>query len=96
MPIAGINAEDLEVRLKTSTDGTGSGEKCSILSTSSDNADPNASYPDAGTVSADILLERGGPQLPEGECIVTVLANGMDGIDNDCDSVIDAADPNCQ
>ena len=55
---------------------------------------PNGSYPDAGTVSADILLERGGPQLPEGECIVTVLANGTDGIDND--SSIDAVDPNCQ
>ncbi len=79
-PIAGITAEDLEVGLKGTTESTGSGEKCSILSVTSDAADPNGRYPSAGVVSADILLERGGPHIPEGDCIVTVQAAGTDGV----------------
>jgi cysteine-rich repeat protein len=79
-PVPGITAEDLDVSVKTTTDGLGPGEKCSILSTSSDTPDVNGDYPDAGTVNAEILLERGGPQFPTGGCVVTVQAAGSDGV----------------
>jgi cysteine-rich repeat protein len=62
------------------TEATGNGVKCSILSTTGDNADTLGIFPGAGTVSAEILVERGGPQLPEGDCIVTLQARGTDGI----------------
>jgi cysteine-rich repeat protein len=78
--IAGINAEDLTVSVQMSTEATGNGEKCSILSVSSDSPDVTGAYPDAGSVNAEILLERGGPQIPDGECIVTVQATGTDGV----------------
>jgi cysteine-rich repeat protein len=82
VPIPGIDAEDVQIGLKGSTEATGSGEKCSIdpNSISIDNPDPNGAYPSLGTVSADFLLERGGSKIPEGECIVTLQANGTDGV----------------
>jgi cysteine-rich repeat protein len=78
--IPGIDPDDLIVSVKATTEATGNGEKCTILTTSSDNPDPSGNYPDAGDVSAEILLERGGPQLPEGFCTVTVQAAGTDGV----------------
>lgn len=78
--VAGIAPEDLVVSVRSSTEATGNGEKCSIITTSSDNPDTNGDYPDAGDVSAEILLERGGPQLPDGVCIVTLQAAGTDGV----------------
>jgi hypothetical protein len=79
-PIAGIDAQDLVVSVGSETESTGSGEKCSILGTISDNADALGAYPDAGQVSADMLLERGGPQIPDGNCVVTVRARATDGV----------------
>lgn len=79
-PIAGIASTDLTVRVDTETEATGNGEKCSISATSSDNPDGLGAYPDAGSVDATMLLERGGPNIPEGSCIVTVSATGTDGV----------------
>lgn len=79
-PIAGIDPDDIEVKVKNMTEATGNGVKCSILSTTSDNADVGGMFPGAGTVSAEIFVERGGPQLPEGDCIVTLEARGTDGV----------------
>jgi cysteine-rich repeat protein len=79
-PIAGIAADDLEITVKPATEATGNGEKCSILSVGSDNPDIGGSYPDAGDVNAEILIERGGPQIPDGDCIVTLEASGTDGV----------------
>jgi len=79
-PIAGIATEDLDVSVDLDTEATGNGEKCSILTTSSDSPDVTGNYPDAGSVDADMLLERGGPQLPDGDCIVTIRATGSDGV----------------
>ena len=79
-PIPGINADDLTVSVKTATEATGNGEKCTILSTTSDSPDGTGAYPDFGDVSAQILLERGGPSLPDGSCIITVRADGTDGV----------------
>ena len=78
-PIAGIALEDLTVAVKSSTEATGNGEKCSIVTSSSDNADALGAYPSIGAVSAEILLERGGGNIPDGDCIVTLTATGSDG-----------------
>jgi cysteine-rich repeat protein len=78
--IPGIDPDDLEVSVRLATEATGNGEQCSILTTTSDQPDAGGTYPDLGDVSAEILLERGGPMLPDGECIVTVQAIGSDGV----------------
>jgi cysteine-rich repeat protein len=79
-PIAGISEQDLTISVKEATDATGQGTKCSITATTSDNADALGDYPDAGSVDADYLVERGGPNLPEGTCVTTVVAAGTDGV----------------
>jgi cysteine-rich repeat protein len=79
VPIAGIAPEDLTVSVGTATEATGNGEKCTILSVGSDMPDVTGLYPSAGAVTAQILLERGGNQNPQGECLVTVHAAGWDG-----------------
>ena len=79
-PIAGINPEDVAVSVKTDTEATGNGEQCEITATTGDNADVTGAYPDAGTVTATITISRGGPQVPDGNCIVTVQASGTDGV----------------
>lgn len=78
-PIPGITASDLQISVRPATEATGNGEKCSIQATTTDTATAGGAYPDAGTVSATILLERGGPHVPDGTCIVTVEARGTDG-----------------
>jgi cysteine-rich repeat protein len=79
-PIAGITEQDLVVEVKTVTEATGNGVKCSILNVTSDSPDVAGAYPDAGSVSAEILMERGGPNPPTGDCIVTLIATGTDGV----------------
>ena len=79
-PIAGISEQDLDVAVKGTTEATGNGVKCSILTSTSDNPDVAGVYPDAGVVSAEILMERGGPALPTGHCIITLTATGTDGV----------------
>jgi cysteine-rich repeat protein len=78
-PVPGIIETDLEVSVKESTETTGNGEQCEILATTSDNPDGAGIYPDAGTVSVQITIGRGGMMMPEGECIITVRARGTDG-----------------
>jgi cysteine-rich repeat protein len=80
-PIAGIAVQDLEVTPDTATEATGSGVKCTVLATTGGSVDALGSYPDGGSVSAEILMERGGPQLPEGGCLLTLQARGWDGAD---------------
>jgi len=79
-PIPGITFGDLEVRVRDTTESTGAGVKCSILNVTTDNPDGGGTYPDTGTVTAEILMERGGPQLPTGDCIVVIEATGTDGV----------------
>jgi cysteine-rich repeat protein len=79
-PIPGIALEDLVVSVDSETEATGNGEQCSILASSSDNADLAGNYPSVGQVDADMLLHRGGPMIPDGACIVTVRATGTDGV----------------
>jgi len=79
-PVPGVDLDDVRVRVDLATEATGPGVRCSILSESSDDADAGGLYPDAGAVSAEILMERGGPQQPEGACLVTLRASGWDGV----------------
>lgn len=79
-PAPGIDLDDVRVRVEPTTEATGPGVKCSILSETSDEAGADGLYPDAGVVSAEILMERGGPHQPEGACLVTLRASGWDGI----------------
>lgn len=78
-PIAGIPPDQIELAVGTTTDATGNGERCSILSVTGGLADVTGVYPSTGAVTAEILLERGGNQLPDGECLVTIRAWGFDG-----------------
>jgi cysteine-rich repeat protein len=80
-PIPGIAVTDLEVSVKEATEATGNGETCEISATTSDGPDGGGNYPSGGTVSLTITISRGGgPQIPDGECIVTVVASGNDGV----------------
>jgi len=79
-PIAGITATGLTVRPATDTEATGNGEHCTINSTTGDNPDGLGAYPDAGQVSADMSVDRGGPNIPDGQCLVTIRATGTDGV----------------
>jgi cysteine-rich repeat protein len=79
-PIPGIDATDLTVAPKATSEATGNGETCTVLNVTSDSPDGTGAYPDAGTVSVEILLHRGGPQVPDGECIVALQATGTDGV----------------
>jgi cysteine-rich repeat protein len=79
-PIAGLDPTDLRVRVDPATDATGPGVKCSLLSSTGDVPDAFGAYPDAGAVTAELLMERGGPQLPDGACLVTLRVSGGDGL----------------
>lgn len=79
-PIAGITATDLTVRVNDETEATGNGEQCEITATTSDNPDALGTYPDAGSVNADMTISRGGPNIPDGTCIVKLTATGTDGV----------------
>lgn len=79
-PIPGIVETDLEVGVTEALQATGNGEQCEILATSNDNPDGTGAYPDLGTVSVQITISRGGPNIPEGACVVVVQARGTDGV----------------
>ena len=78
-PIAGIAPEDVMLTPAVATEATGSGVKCSILAVTSDSANVGSSYPDAGAVTAEVLMEKGGPQQPDGGCFLTLRAAAWDG-----------------
>ncbi len=78
--IPGIASEDVIVSVSPETESTGSGEKCSVTATSSDGAGALGAWPSSGEVSAGMLLERGGPQAPEGSCVLTLRAEANDGV----------------
>jgi cysteine-rich repeat protein len=80
-PIAGIAADDLVLGPSLLTEATDPGENCSVLSVGADNPDPDGTYPGgAGAVTAQIQIGRGGPQVPDGQCLVTLTAGATDGV----------------
>ena len=79
-PIPGIAFTDLTVEPSATSEATGNGETCTVNTVTSDSPDGTGAYPDAGTVSANVTLHRGGPMVPDGECILTVHATGTDGV----------------
>ncbi|HYC55053.1 MAG TPA: myxococcus cysteine-rich repeat containing protein [Candidatus Binatia bacterium] len=78
-PIPGITLDEIEVTPGTAAEPTGNGEQCEVLAVTSDYADISGVYPEAGTVSAQINLSRGGPTAPDGNCILTLNGQGNDG-----------------
>ncbi len=79
-PIPGITETDLVVSPRTTSEATDPGESCTVNFITSDSPDVTGAYPDAGTVTANITLHRGGPMAPDGECILTLVATGTDGV----------------
>ena len=80
-PIPGITFTDLTVAPGTTAEPTGNGEQCDVNSITSDSPDGLGAYGAGGTVSVNITISRGGPMVPDGECILTLRATGTDGVD---------------
>jgi cysteine-rich repeat protein len=78
--VPGVDLDDVRVSVDPVTEATGPGVRCSVLASTADDADAAGAYPDAGAVTAELLMERGGPQQPEGACLVTLRAAGWDGV----------------
>jgi len=80
-PISGITADMLVVSSGPGIDATGNGVHCDITSNASAPVAADASYPASGTLSVGISMTHGGPQPPDGDCLVQLQANGNDGAD---------------
>lgn len=78
-PVPGMTAAGVRLSIDPATESTGNGVRCSILLAQSDDTDAGGLYPNAGSVTAELLMERGGPQMPEGDCLVTLRAAAFDG-----------------
>ena len=79
-PIPDIAFTDLTVAPSATSEATGNGETCTVNTVTSDSPDGTGAYPDTGTVSVNITLHRGGPMVPDGDCILTLHATGTDGV----------------
>jgi cysteine-rich repeat protein len=80
-PIPGIALTDLTVGARTETEATGNGEQCEITAVTTGSPDGSGLY--GGTVSAvdaTITISRGGPMVPDGDCVVTMQASATDGV----------------
>jgi cysteine-rich repeat protein len=75
----GVPLENLRVRFAAETDATGPGVRCSVSSSTAGGTDASGFFPASGPVSVDVLMERGGPQPPEGTCLLAVQVSGSDG-----------------
>ena len=76
-PIPNIGFTDLTVGAETETEATGNGEQCEITAVTEGNPDGSGLY--GGTVSAvdaTITISRGGPRVPDGDCVLTIRASG--------------------
>jgi cysteine-rich repeat protein len=77
-PIPGITFTDLTVAPRTTAEATGNGESCDVNFITSGSPDGTGDY-SASNVTVNITIGRGGPNPPDGECIVTLVATGTDG-----------------
>jgi cysteine-rich repeat protein len=75
----GVPLENLRVRFAAETDATGPGVRCSVSGMTAGATDASGFYPASGPVQVSVLMERGGPQPPEGSCLLTVHVSGSDG-----------------
>lgn len=76
-PIPGITFTDLTVVPRTTAEPTGNGEQCDVNSVTPDTPDGTGAY---DSVAVNITIGRGGPNPPDGECILTLQATGTDGV----------------
>jgi cysteine-rich repeat protein len=75
----GVPLESLRVRVSDLTEATGPGVRCSVSDATTGTTDASGFFPASGPVSVNVLMERGGPQPPEGTCILTLQVSGSDG-----------------
>jgi cysteine-rich repeat protein len=75
----GVPLEALRVRIAAETDATGPGVQCSVSGMTAGATDASGFYPASGPVQVSVLMERGGPQPPDGTCLLTVHVSGSDG-----------------
>jgi cysteine-rich repeat protein len=73
-------SEDVEIEPATETEATGSGSKCNVTAVTSSTADSLGDYPSIGTTTIEFLVQRGGPNPPEGDCVVSLRARADDGV----------------
>jgi cysteine-rich repeat protein len=78
-PIPSIDFSDLTVSSGPGIEATGNGVNCSIDSAGSAPVGALGAYPDSGTLSVGLTISRGGPQPPEGTCLLQLRAGGHDG-----------------
>ena len=79
VPVAGISLSDMRVKPGTTAEATGNGTQCDVVSVTSDAADVAGTFPSGGAVTAQITISHGGPNPPEGDCLLTLRASGNDG-----------------
>lgn len=78
-PIPGIAYTDLTVSSGPGIEATGNGQQCSIVAAGSAAVGALGAYPDSGSLSVTLTIGRGGPQPPDGTCLLQLQAGGNDG-----------------
>jgi hypothetical protein len=78
-PIPGITFTDLTVAPRTTAEATAPAEHCDVNSITAGSPDGTGDY-GASSVTVNITIGRGGPNPPTGECILTLVATGTDGV----------------
>lgn len=78
-PIAGIAYTDLTVSSGPGIEATGNGQQCAVDTNGSAPVGALGAYPDSGTLSVTLTISRGGPNLPDGTCLLQLRASGNDG-----------------
>ena len=77
-PIAGIGETDLVVSSGPGIAATVGGETCTVVSGGSAAVGAGGTYPDIGSLSVAIEIERGGPNPPDGVCLLQLRATADD------------------
>lgn len=77
--IAGIDFTDLTVSSGPGIEATGNGVTCEILTDGSAPVGALGAYPDSGSLSVELKARRGGPNIPEGSCLLQLRVSGNDG-----------------
>ncbi|MFN2376544.1 MAG: hypothetical protein ABR538_08395 [Candidatus Binatia bacterium] len=78
-PIPGITLADLTAASGPGIAATGNGEQCSIVTNGSAPVGIGGAYPDSGSLSVEMTIDRGGMNVPDGTCLLQLRATGNDG-----------------
>lgn len=78
-PIPGIALGDLTVASGPGIEATGNGQQCAIVTNGSAPVGALGAWPDSGSLSVTMTISRGGPNPPDGTCLLQLHASGNDG-----------------